>query len=137
MAESGEFEHIIDGDGPTDRALDAGYDCRAYRSDGSYTYGLGENIASAPRVKTWKWTTTGAWPVVKTWSAVSFHASERSIAQALVQMWMNSPEHRAGLMKPSYRRIGVGVQVQELQRYGYIDEMVYATQNFSSCEEAE
>ena len=137
MAESGEFEHVIDGGGPTDRALDAGYDCRAYRSDGSYTYGLGENIASAPRVKTWKWTTTGAWPVVKTWSAVSFHASERSIAQALVQLWMNSPEHRAGLMKPSYRRIGVGVQVLELQRYGYIDEMVYATQNFSSCEEAE
>ena len=37
MAESSEFEHIIDGDGPTDRALDAGYDCRAYFPDGSYT----------------------------------------------------------------------------------------------------
>ena len=31
----------------------------------------------------------------------------------------------------------VGVQVQELQRRGYIDETVYATQNFSSCEDGE
>ena len=118
MAESGEFEHIIGGGGPTDRALDAGYDCRAYRPDGSYTHGLGENIALTPKVKTWKWTTTDARPVVKTWSAVSFYSSERRIAEALVQLWMNSPEHRAGLMKPSYRRIGVGVHVQEFQRYG-------------------
>ena len=135
MAESGEFEHIIDGDGPTARALDAGYDCRAYLPDGSYTYGLGENIALVPKVKFWQRTRTASQPGVTTWSVVSFHASERSIAEAVVQLWMDSPEHRAGLMKPRYRRIGVGVQVQELQRYGYIDETVYAVQNFSSCEE--
>ena len=137
MAESGEFEHIIDGDGPTDRALDAGYDCRAYFPDGSYTHGLGENIALTPKVKAWRWTTTGALTGVKIWSVVSFHRSESSIAEAVVQQWMNSPEHRAGLLKPRYRRIGVGVQVQELERYGYIDETVYAVQNFSSCEEAD
>ena len=132
MADSGEFEHIIGGGGPTDRALDAGYDCRAYRPDGSYAYGLGENIALTPKVKTWQRATIEA-----PWSVLSFHASERSMAEALVQLWMNSPEHRAGLLKPSYRRLGVGVQVQEIQRRGYIDEMVYATQNFSSCEEAD
>ena len=132
MAESGEFEHIIGGGGPTDRALDAGYDCRAYRPDGSYTYGLGENIALTPKVKTWQRTTIDA-----PWSVLSFHASEKSMAEALVQLWMDSTEHRAGLLKPSHRRLGVGVQVQEIQRRGYIDEMVYATQNFSSCKEAD
>lgn len=135
MAESGEFAHIIDGDGPTDRALDAGYDCRAYISEGSYNYGLGENIALTPRVKTWQWTKTDATEVI--WSTVSFYPSERSIAEATVQMWMDSPEHRAGLMKPTYRRIGVGVHVQELQKYGYIDETVYSVQNFSSCQEGD
>ena len=136
MAESGVFEHVIDGDGPTERALAAGYDCRAYRPDGSYNYGLGENVAFTPKVTMWEWTTTDA-PVVTTWSALSFYASERSAAEAVVQMWMDSPDHYAVLMKPSYRRIGVGVQVQELQRRGYIDETVYATQNFSSCEDGD
>ena len=135
MAESGEFEHFIDGDGPTDRALDAGYDCRSYHPDGSYTHGLGENIALLPKVKSWQWTTIDARPGVKIWSVLSFYASERSIAEAIVQMWMDSPEHRAGLLKPTQRRMGVGVQVQEIQNHGYIDETVYATQNFSSCEE--
>ena len=136
MADSGEFEHIIDGDDPTDRALEAGYDCRAYRQDGSYTYGLGENIALTPKVKTWRWTRPPSQPGVTIWSPVSFYLSESSMAEAVVQQWMDSPGHRALLMKPSYRRVGVGVHVQELQRYGYIDETVYATQNFSSCEEA-
>ena len=137
MAESGEFEHIIDGGGPTDRALDAGYDCRDYLPDGSYFYGLGENIALFPKVKTWQEVYDPSGLVVSTWSVLSFYRSESSIAEAVVQGWMGSPEHRAGLMEPRSRRIGVGVHVQELQRRGYIDEMVYATQNFSSCEEAD
>ena len=135
MAESGEFEHVIDGDDPNDRALDAGYDCRDYLPDGSYFYGLGENIALFPKVKTWQEVYDPSGPVT-TWS-VLFYRSESSMAEAMVQGWMDSPEHRAGLMEPRSRLIGVGVHVQELQRRGYIDEMVYATQNFSSCEEAD
>ena len=134
MAESGEFEHVIDGDDPNDRALDAGYDCRDYLPDGSYFYGLGENIALFPKVKTWQEVYDPSGPVT-TWSVLSFYRSESSMAEAMVQGWMDSPEHRAGLMEPRSRRIGIGVHVQELQRRGYIDEMVYATQNFSSCEE--
>lgn len=29
-------------------------------------------------------------------------------AAAVVQMWMNSPPHRANLLRPGFRRIGVG-----------------------------
>ena len=47
------MRHELDGEDPTDRALDAGYDCRAYRLDGSYSYGLSENIAEHPRVTQW------------------------------------------------------------------------------------
>ena len=136
MAESGEFEHVIDGDDSNDRALDAGYDCRAYFHDGSYTHGLGENIALLPKVKTWQKVYDPSGPVT-TWSVLSFYRSESTTAEAVVQGWMDSPAHRAGLLEPLSRRIGVGVHVQELQRRGYIDEMVYATQNFSSCEEAD
>ena len=51
MVESGMFSHRIDGDGPTDRALDAGYDCRADLGGGRYSYGLAENIAKHPKLK--------------------------------------------------------------------------------------
>ena len=99
--------------------------------------GSGENIALFPKVKTWQEVYDPSGPVVTTWSVLSFYRSESSIAEAMVQMWMDSPEHRAGLLEPRSRRLGVGVHVQEIQRRGYIDETVYAVQNFSSCEEAD
>jgi uncharacterized protein YkwD len=42
---------------------------------------IGENIAWAPRY--------------------------RSIARIVVRMWMRSPEHRANLLRPGFRRVGV------------------------------
>ena len=49
------FSHDINGRGPTDRAIAAGYSCRYYFADGSYTStsGLAENIFEYPRVKMW------------------------------------------------------------------------------------
>ena len=32
-------------------------------------------------------------------------------AAAIVQMWLNSPPHRANLLRPSFRRVGVGAFV--------------------------
>ena len=58
MATSGIFAHKIGGDGPTDRALAAGYDCRADVGGGRYTYGLSENITKHPRVQNWQGTTS-------------------------------------------------------------------------------
>ena len=53
MATTGIFEHEIAGQDPTDRALAANYTCRNYREDGSYTYGLSENIYEISRVQEW------------------------------------------------------------------------------------
>ena len=48
------YSHTVLGRGPTDRALASGYNCRAYRADGSYTYGLSENIHQLHRVTSWE-----------------------------------------------------------------------------------
>ena len=53
MAKLGLMSHDIGGRDPTDRALTAGYNCRAYKGDGSYSYGLSENVAEHPRVTQW------------------------------------------------------------------------------------
>ena len=47
------MHHVIGGLDPTDRALSAGYDCRTYHDDGSYSYGLGENIHEYSRIGSW------------------------------------------------------------------------------------
>ncbi len=39
-------------------------------------------------------------------------------AWAIVKMWMNSPPHRAELLNPTYRRIGVSAASGQLGRYG-------------------
>jgi uncharacterized protein YkwD len=38
--------------------------------------------------------------------------------QSVLAMWLASPGHRANLLKPSYRRIGVGVAHGTFQGYG-------------------
>ena len=120
------YSHELGGRDPTDRAMDAGYDCRAYLPDGSYTYGLSENISKYPRVRVW---------ITSTWSGtrVGEAYSTEEMAIALVQGWMDSPGHRANILDGDARRIGVGVAIEERQQYGYITETVYATQNFSAC----
>lgn len=54
MVDTGIFSHTIDGDGPTERALTADFDCRARMADGSFSYGLAENIAKTHRVNYWQ-----------------------------------------------------------------------------------
>ena len=129
MAEQGVFAHTVDGQGPTDRALAVGYNCRAYLPDGSYTYGLSENIYESPRVTLWE----GFYgnPV---WQPIEYIKDASDMAANLIQGWMNSPGHRANILDPEARRIGVGVGVQLTSRYSYADETIYATQNFSACE---
>ena len=129
MAEQGVFSHDVDGQGPTDRALAAGYNCRAYLPDGSYTYGLSENIYEYPRVTLWE----GFYgsPV---WQPIEYVKDEADMAASLLHGWMNSPGHRENILDPEARRIGVGVGVQLTSRYSYADETILATQNFSACE---
>ena len=128
MARLNVFDHTIGGKGPTDRALDNGYDCRAYLPDGSYTYGLSENIYQYPRVRQWIGTVGSS-----RYRPDIFVRDAEAMAYALVEGWMNSPGHRANILDRDSRRIGVGVAVQHYEKYGYVDEVVFATQNFSGC----
>lgn len=49
-------------------------------------------------------------------------ATERALADHVVREWMNSPGHRAALLKERFTRQGIGVVV--------VDGSVYVTQNF-------
>ena len=126
MARLGLLSHDIGGRGPTDRALTAGYNCRAYSGDGSYTYGLSENVAEHPRVAQWI-----GWG--NSYRPVDFSHDAEAMARELVDGWMGSPGHRENILDRDSRRIGVGVAIQESPEYGYTSETVYATQNFSAC----
>ena len=131
MARLNLLEHEIAGKDPSDRALDAGYTCRAYRADGSYTYGLSENIYEHPRVTYWSGTTSMG---ISQWRPTTYSRDSRAMAQNLVDGWMDSPGHRENILNPYNRRIGVGVAIGAEEEYGYISETVFATQNFSQCE---
>ena len=37
---------------------------------------------------------------------------------AIVQMWLGSPAHRANLLRPGFRRIGIGLGVGTFRGYG-------------------
>ena len=132
MARLDIFDHTIGGKGPTDRALDSGYNCRAYLSDGSYTYGLSENIAKYPRVTQWTGTSR-LFGLSASYRPEIFDEDSEAMAYGLVEGWMNSPGHRANILDGESRRIGVGVTIMQMERYGYVDEIVFATQNFSGC----
>ncbi|WP_218969714.1 CAP domain-containing protein [Candidatus Synechococcus spongiarum] len=128
MAKFGLY-HEIHGKNPTDRALEAGYDCRAYRGDGSYSFGLSENIYKYPKISEWSGRLMEIVPI-------SFH-SDQTMASALVKGWMNSPGHRRNILDISARRIGVGVVIREdriARSAGLHQETVFATQNFSGCQ---
>jgi uncharacterized protein YkwD len=40
---------------------------------------------------------------------LAWEAGQSNMASFVVQAWLNSPEHRANLLRPGYRRIGLGI----------------------------
>ena len=125
MMRTGIFEHDIGGKGPTDRALEAGYDCQG--PDGSF--GLSENIAERPRVLEWG----GFVGERHNWKAEVYRKDEQELAQSIVDGWMDSYGHRLNILDPDARRIGVGIAVEKTREYGQVGERFFATQNFSAC----
>lgn len=41
--------------------------------------------------------------------AIAYGCGSRASAQSTVQSWLDSPPHRAVLLSPSYRRVGIGI----------------------------
>ena len=129
MASHQRITHRLDGKGPTDRALAAGYDCKADLGDGRYSQGLAENVSSIKRIQDWFRPTRG----VGAWQLVGYRADEEAVARGLMEKWMKSDGHRENILKERYRRVGVGVFIELGEKRGYVFETVWATQNFSSC----
>ncbi len=123
------YSHTVQGMNPTNRATAAGYNCRVYQADGSISYGVSENITKHPRITKWSGTQYQA-----VYRLITFAGDSQAMARNLVDAWMESPGHRANLMHAEARSIGVGVAILESQQYGWTQETVYATQNFSRCD---
>lgn len=88
---------------PSERAQKEGY-------PSSY---VGENL----------WQTSGRSGLA--WKSKFFWDSDWKLGKAAVITWMNSPGHRANLLRPDWRHLGVGVSRNR-------DGKIYLTQKFGS-----
>jgi uncharacterized protein YkwD len=48
---------------------------------------------------------------------LAWGAGTYASAQAIVRMWLGSPSHRANLLRPGFRRIGLGAAVGSFEGY--------------------
>lgn len=111
MAERNFFSHYSpEGNDFSDRYESAGYDCSLRRGDKMYKGGenLAKNYVGRP---------------VSTADGRETYTTPDELAQAVVRGWMNSPEHRENMLKPVWRREGIGAYLQENGR-------IFVTQNF-------
>lgn len=109
MASNNFFSHTNQrGQDPTARASAAGYAIRRDLGGNRYSIGIGENI--------------GKMPTGNVIGQGYVNNDPESIAQALVQAWMESPGHRQNILNTQYVRIGVGV--------AYDGTYYFGTQNF-------
>ena len=98
---------------PTDRGNKLDYSCTKFY--GFYmTYGIGENIA--------KYWTFKNYIIRGNYMSYDWH-TEESLANEIVEGWMNSPGHRKNILTSDFDKLGVGVSIGN-------DGAVYATQNF-------
>ncbi len=103
MARTGKFSHEGGGNSnPSDRARGAGYG-----------EGAGENI----------WWVSSQSGRGRTWKSRFHWNGDWELGKAAVISWMNSPGHRANILKSDYRHLGVGVAKNKRGAY-------YLTQNF-------
>jgi len=96
MKENDYFSHTnLEGEGPTERAKNAGYNTYKELGGGWYSDGIGENIGKMPTGNV-----AGLGYVANTPDAV---------AEAQVHSWMESEGHRANILDSDYDKLGVGV----------------------------
>jgi uncharacterized protein YkwD len=49
---------------------------------------------------------------------LAWGVGSRATSAAIVQMWLSSPPHRANLLRPGFRRVGIGHSVGTFAGYG-------------------
>ena len=103
----------LQGQSPSERAENASYTC--IKQQGSfYTKGIGENIFQG-----WLFSSRTYAGGVLTRN----YMTADELADQIVDGWMDSPGHRANIVKPTYDKEGIGVTVSH-------SEKVLVTQNF-------
>jgi len=115
MVNRGYFDHVNpEGDGPTQRALKAGYPVHKELGGGWYSDGIAENIFQ-----------NNLWDTVTYYNGIPFYdwKSQSEIASSTVYGWMNSPGHRQNILDSSYNNEGLGVSISS-------DDKVYITEDF-------
>jgi len=115
MATRNYFEHINpEGDGPTERAIKAGYNVHKELGGGYYSDGIGENIFQ-----------NNLYDSVTYYNGIPVYDwnSQSEIAITTVDGWMNSPGHRQNIINSGYNKEGIGVAISS-------DDKVYITEDF-------
>jgi uncharacterized protein YkwD len=96
MNEFGYYDHTnLDGLTATDRARAAGYPLRKVITVTSYSEGVSENLGQ-----------------VRPGEIQDFRFIENTVedmAQAQIELWLNSPAHRKNLLDPNKDLVGIGV----------------------------
>jgi uncharacterized protein YkwD len=113
------FDHINpDGKNPRARGDDAGYPCiRSYKS--YTTMGIAENLFQGNRYSAYYTSSNDANGTV---TAYDWNSAE-TVAQTVVNGWMNSEGHRKNILTDSYFQEGIGVAFSS-------DDKIYITENF-------
>ena len=116
MLENGYLEHVnLEGEGPADRAKDAGYYCYKSNGTGRFLGEIGENIGLA-------YIYGDIYYVNGIESRRDWYSAD-SVAEAVVQGWMNSHDHRANILDGNFTKEGIGVAIS-------IDGKILLTQDF-------
>ena len=131
MAEFDHLTHVLQSLSPSNRASKAGYDCD-----------LSENIFRHPRLREYEYggSTLFFTPFMSSdyvppdFRPKYWVADDEEMARLLVRGWMFSPGHRKNILDAEIREFGVGVFIAEDSLGKYLDEVAWATQNFSRCE---
>lgn len=117
MATEGFYSHTDpQGNDFEDRYAAAGYQCRVPISENRYATGA-ENIQY-----------TFAFTDVRDDGETESYDSERELANAIVENWMQSSGHRENILKSYWRNEGIGVYA--IENPDEVGQKVYVTQNF-------
>ena len=119
MASRQFFAHDSpEGQTPSDRARQAGFQCHVALDERRTREGIGENIFSAYLFESYEIRyVDGEERIFYSWKSVD------NLAMEIVSSWMSSRGHRRNILRSDYSEEGIGIIVND-------EQQVYVTQNF-------
>ncbi|CAN0566375.1 unnamed protein product, partial [Laminaria digitata] len=119
MAFRNYVDHInSEGKDPTDRAIDAKFDCKVKSYKGVFPTGIGENILMSYLYENIEIVTTNG-VEERTYNWKSFE----DMAEEIVRNWMGSKGHRENILRKDYHYEGIGIATN-------LNSQIFVTQNF-------